>query len=316
MKALDFARKHLFEPLGSLDVEWLRSPQGIDAGYGDMWLKPHDMAKIGWLYLNMGQWDNTQIVPSAWVELATRGHIDSKPFDKYGYHWWVDSAGYYMSVGLRGQRIFVVPEKNLVAVFTGSNGRAQVPKNILDFYIIPAASSPGPLPPNTQEQARLDEFVNSAAKAFGFTWTSENEGMAKDGVFTRTTSPAFRFEYPLGSRKKAIRYPGQVMRMRTPGNILFSAYVVDIPDDMKIEDFGPKIYAQKLENYGSNIKVISNKEIVLKCGTKAYRTDIIWLWNNKVWMTDFVVSVYKNDKCVYLSAGTWKYHDKLLPINF
>jgi hypothetical protein len=38
------------------------------------------------------------------------------------------------------------------------------------------------------------------------------------------------------------------MRMRTPGNILFPAYVVDIPDSMKIEDFGPKFYAQNLEN--------------------------------------------------------------------
>ena len=104
------------------------------------------------------------------------------------------------------------------------------------------------------------------------------------------------------------------MRMRTPGNILFSAYVVDIPDSMKIEDFGPKFYAQNLENYGSNIKVISNKEIVLKCGTKAYRTDITWLRNNTIWMTDFIVSVYKDGKCIYLLAETWKYHDKLEPI--
>jgi CubicO group peptidase (beta-lactamase class C family) len=314
MKTLDFARKHLFEPLGILDVEWERSPQGIDAGYGEMWLKPHDMAKIGWLYLNRGRWNNKQIVPSAWVEVSTKGHIDATLYDNYGYQWWVDSTGYYMAVGFRGQRIFVVPEKNLVAVFTGSGGRGQVLKNMLDFYIIPAAASPDSLPSNGKEQVRLDALVNSVAKAIGFTWTSENEGIAKDGVFKRTASPGFKFEYPLGSRKEAILYRGQVMRMRTPGNILFSAYVVDIPDGMKIEDFGPKFYAQNLENYSSNIKVISNKEIVLKCNTKAYRTDITWLWNNYIWMTDFVVSVYKDGKCVYLLAETWKYHDKLEPI--
>jgi hypothetical protein len=84
---------------------------------------------------------------------------------------------------------------------------------------------------------------------------------------------------------------------------------------MKIEDIGPKFHAQNLENYyNSNIKVISNKEITLKCGTKAYRTDITWLWYNTVWMTDFIVSVYKDGKCIYLSAETWKYHDKLEPI--
>jgi hypothetical protein len=138
--------------------------------------------------------------------------------------------------------------------------------------------------------------------------------MAKDGVFKRTASPAFKFEYPLGSKKEAIHYPGQVMRMKTLEGVLFSAYVVDIPGGMKIEDFGPKSYAQDLENYGSNIKVISNKEVVLKCGTKAYRTDITWLWNNAVRMTDFLVSVYKDGKCIFLLAETWKYHDNLEPI--
>jgi CubicO group peptidase (beta-lactamase class C family) len=311
MKTLDFARKHLFEPLGILEIEWLRSPQGIDAGYGDMWLKPHDMAKIGWLYLNMGRWDNTQMVTSAWVEISTRAHIDAKPYDKYGYHWWVDSAGYYLAAGYRGQRIFVVPDKNIVAVFTGSDERGQVSKKLLDSYIIPAVSSADALPSNTEGQARLDALVNRVAEAKAYTWTSENEGIAKDGVFKRTASPAFKFEYPVGSRKEANRYRGQVMGMRTPGNIFFSAYVVDIPDGMKIEEFVPKFYAQNLKNYGSNIKVISNIEIVLKCGTKAYRTDIRWLRNNNIWMSDFIVSVYKDGKCIYLIAETWKYRDKL-----
>jgi hypothetical protein len=219
-----------------------------------------------------------------------------------------------MAAGHRGQRIFVVPDKNIVAVFTGSDGKGQVSKKLLDSYIIPSVSSSDSLPSNTEEQVRLDALVNRVAKAKAYTWTSENEGIAKDGVFKRTASPAFKFEYPLGSRKEAILNRGQVMRMSTPGNILFSAYVVDIPDSMKIEDFGPKFYAQNLENYGSNIKVISNKEIVLKCGTKAYRTDIRWLRNNTIWLTDFVVSAHKDGKCIYILAETWKYHDKLAPI--
>ncbi len=37
MKTLDFAGKHLFEPLGIIDVEWATSPQGIDTGYGERW---------------------------------------------------------------------------------------------------------------------------------------------------------------------------------------------------------------------------------------------------------------------------------------
>jgi CubicO group peptidase (beta-lactamase class C family) len=316
MNTLDFARKHLFGPLGIVDVGWATSPRGVDIGYGEMWLKPHDMAKFGWLFLNKGRWGNKQIVPSAWVEVFTRAHIDATLFDQYGYQWWVDSAGYYMAVGYKGQRIFVVPEKNIVVVFTSdqTEWKGLILKNLLDFYIIPAASSPGSLPPKEKEQARLDALVNSAAKAIGFTWTSENEGVAKDGVFKRIVSPSFKFEYPTGSKKAAIKHSGEVMRMKTPGNDLFSASVVDIPEGIKLEDFGPKHYIQKFDNYDKNVKVISNKEITLKGGTKAYRTDFTWMWNNYVPETTFLMSAYKDGKCIFLWVDTWKYHDKVEPI--
>ena len=316
VKTLDFARTHLFEPLLITDIGWATSPQGVDIGYGEMWLRPHDMAKFGWLFLNKGRWGNKQILPSAWVKVSTRGHIDATPFDHYGYQWWVDSAGYYMAVGYKGQRIFVVPEKNMVAVFTGdlTGTDSLISKNLLDSYIIPAASSSDSLAPNTEKQARLDAMVKNVAKSIGFTWASEKEGMAKDGVFKRTASPAFQFEYPFGSRKAAIEYPGQIMRMRTPGDIFFSASVSDTPEGTKIEDFGPKFYASELENAGSNIKVISNNEITLKCNTKAYRTDIKWLWNNSLPITTSLVSAYKDGKIIFVCAHPWKNNDKTEPI--
>jgi len=83
---------------------------------------------------------------------------------------------------------------------------------------------------------------------------------------------------------------------------------------MKLEDCGPKFYAQGLESVGSNIKVISNKEITLKCGTKAYRTDITWLWNNSLPITTFLVSAYKDGKFIFLSTHPWKNHNKVKPI--
>lgn len=52
MRALDFARTHLFGPLGITEGQWRTSPQDVNIGWSDMWLTPYDMAKIGWLYLN------------------------------------------------------------------------------------------------------------------------------------------------------------------------------------------------------------------------------------------------------------------------
>ena len=89
--------------------------------------------------------------------------------------------------------------------------------------------------------------------------------------------------------------------MVTPADVAFSASVMDIPDGVHLKDFGPSVYALELEKHGSDIKVISNREIKLKCGTKAYRTDIVWLWNSKFKMTSVVVSAYKGDACVFLA---------------
>jgi len=318
IKTLDFAREHLFDPLGITDIRWATSPQGVDIGYSEMWLTPHDMARFGWLYLNKGRWGNQRILPSAWVETSTRGHIPATIFDHYGYQWWVDSAGYYMAVGYKGQRIFVVPEKNMVAVFTGDlTGRESlISKKLLDAYIIPAASSSNSLALNPKEKARLDSLVNSVATApaAGITWVSEDAGAAQDGVFKRTASPGFKFEYPPGSKKSAIKAAGQIMRMKTPGDVFFSASVFDIPEGMKLEDFGANGYAPQLKGIGSNIKVISNEEIRLKCGTKAYRTNITWLLNDTLPTTTLLVSAYKDGKIIFVCAHPWENHYRAEPI--
>jgi CubicO group peptidase (beta-lactamase class C family) len=145
-------------------LEWIDGDES-QWELGAMWLKPHDMAKIGWLYLNKGSWGQKQIVPAAWVEASTRGHIAANPGDQYGYHWWVKNDGNYAAVGYRGQFIFVERGKNMVVVFTGDlpGGTFFIPIEFGQKFIIPAAVSSKSLPPDTQEKARLDNLVKSVA---------------------------------------------------------------------------------------------------------------------------------------------------------
>lgn len=306
MTAMDFARQYLFGPLGIEDVKWRVSPQGINTGWGGMCLKPHDMAKIGWLYLNKGQWEGKQIVSEEWVEASTRGHIRATLFDHYGYQWWIDSAGYYMAVGLEGQYIFVVPQKDMVAVFTSNlpPNRFYVPKKLLDTYIIPAATSSEPLPNNTSEKVRLDSLLDRYAEGptQGVVWRSERDGVAKDGVFERTAPPTVKFEYPRGSRKEDIKYPNQIMGIKTPEGDIISVFVDDIPQGMKLVDIGPKGYVPLLQNVGTDIQVTSNKEITLKDGNNAYRTDIEWMFQGSYLLNTIVVSAFKDGKWVFLTA--------------
>jgi CubicO group peptidase (beta-lactamase class C family) len=100
MTALDFARQSLFEPLGIRDVVWPADPQGVTHGWGDLYLHPHDMAKLGYLWLNHGQWEGRQIVSRAWVEDSVKVQMRTGGDDDYGYGWWVTGKeGEHAAIG-------------------------------------------------------------------------------------------------------------------------------------------------------------------------------------------------------------------------
>ncbi len=161
MSANEFAVEHLFSPLGISDVDWSSSTQGISVGYSELRMRPQDMAKIGLLYLNEGRWDGEQIVPSEWVVSSTSHFIPATLEDGYGYQWWVDDSGMYLALGYRGQFIFVIPEKEMVVVFTSSleDNDFYVPQTLLNEFIIPAAVTSSTLPDNPKGVALLESLI-------------------------------------------------------------------------------------------------------------------------------------------------------------
>ncbi len=119
MSAAAYAKEKLFKPLGITDYEWDVDPQGRNWGYANLKLQPIDMAKIGYLYLKSGVWEEKQVVPSNWVQEATKHRLDANLLDGYGYQWWIDDDGWYTALGYKGQFIMVFPKHNMVAVLTG-----------------------------------------------------------------------------------------------------------------------------------------------------------------------------------------------------
>lgn len=123
---LNFAKQHLFEPLGIQSAYWHQDPQGYYIGGFGLGLSARDLAKFGFLYLNNGYWNGQSIVSESWVEESTNQQIQafSHPiYGKfgYGYHWWVrkvDGCSSFRAWGRRGQFIAVVPELDLVIVVT------------------------------------------------------------------------------------------------------------------------------------------------------------------------------------------------------
>ena len=117
---LEFANEHLFGPLGFSDVSWDQDPQGIYIGGCDLYLLPIDMTKFGYLYLNNGTWNGTQIITKEWVQDATNA-ISDTPWGSYGYLWWVrPEINSYFGMGNLGQLIGIIPEYDIVVTFTST----------------------------------------------------------------------------------------------------------------------------------------------------------------------------------------------------
>jgi CubicO group peptidase (beta-lactamase class C family) len=163
----EYARQKLFDPLGISNVSWAADPQGVTLGSTGLMLRSPDMAKLGYLYLHHGRWNETQVVPEEWVSASTGKQIETKGLmnaaedDGYGYLWWNDSWGGYSAHGFGGQYIFVFPAQDMVAVFTSGlpDSIFPVPNQLVKSYLLPAAQSTEPLPANPVAFRALDTQI-------------------------------------------------------------------------------------------------------------------------------------------------------------
>jgi len=117
----DFAEEFLFDKIGIDYFTWWRVPASGQYGCGGgLSLKPRDMARFGYLYINNGTWNGTQVVSSEWVNVSTPPQYDTGGWYTYGYTWWsIPGNSFYAATGHYEQKIFVLPEQDIVVVFTG-----------------------------------------------------------------------------------------------------------------------------------------------------------------------------------------------------
>jgi CubicO group peptidase (beta-lactamase class C family) len=147
-----FAREALFDPLGITDLEWVRMPNREVAAASGLRLRPRDLAKLGQLMLQKGQWQGRQIVPAAWIEQSTTPQIEAIDFMFYGYQWWLGRSlidkrdvPWTAGLGLGGQRLFVVPALDLVVVINAGYYTSPVqrwlPWAIFRKYVVRSAGA-------------------------------------------------------------------------------------------------------------------------------------------------------------------------------
>ena len=101
------------------------------AGQGNLYITTRDEAAIGHLFLQNGRWRNQQLVNANWVrdsfsDIVPISAVD--PYaDFYGYMWYTRAepvegrpVPVHFASGNGGNKIYVVPSKDMVVAITSS----------------------------------------------------------------------------------------------------------------------------------------------------------------------------------------------------
>ena len=138
----DALRDDLAIPIGMQDFNRERQkkdekPERSQYPSYPMWLSARDMARLGYLMLREGQWQDRRLIPAEWVRRSTKvvtpiaemhpASMQSGPFG-FGYMWWVWDGpfasglyqGAYTASGAHGQWISVLPALDMVVVHVAS----------------------------------------------------------------------------------------------------------------------------------------------------------------------------------------------------
>lgn len=144
----EFAEQYLFTPMNMTNLSWGHTSQKeVIASGKRLNMTTRDMAKIGQLVLNKGKWQGKQIVSKKWIEESTSEKTQITGV-AYSYLWWnlsftVNGSPIQaiMATGNGGQYIMILPEMDVIAVFTGGAYNSQadkLPFAIMQRVLLPA----------------------------------------------------------------------------------------------------------------------------------------------------------------------------------
>ena len=133
----NYIRTRLYEPLGMTTAVIEPDASGTYVGSSYMYASPRDWAKFGILYLNNGNWKGEQLLPENWAEYVSTA-TPNAPTAEYGAHFWRNGNSYvedqyvyypdapsdlYSANGFEGQRVFIIPSKDMVIVRLGQTAK-------------------------------------------------------------------------------------------------------------------------------------------------------------------------------------------------
>ena len=109
------------------------------------WSDTRSMARFGLLISENGRWENTQIIPSTFLNAAT--NTSQNINEAYGYLWWLNGKSsyhlpqsqgtfdgslipnaptdMYAALGKNDQKLYIIPSKDLVIIRMGDSAEEE-----------------------------------------------------------------------------------------------------------------------------------------------------------------------------------------------
>ncbi len=128
--------------------------------------------------------------------------------------------------------------------------------------------------------------------------------------------PSFTIAFPSGTTKTPSNTSDVVFAATTADGVAFQATVADITPGLSLEKVAHS-YGENLisSGIGSDLKVTVNREITLKDGTTAYRSEIQWFYApSSVRLITQMVSAYRDNKLVSITAHPLAAPERIYPI--
>ncbi|MCX6306229.1 MAG: serine hydrolase [Bacteroidetes bacterium] len=120
-----YTHTRFFDKTGMPDAIFETDPSGTLVGSSYIYATARDYARFGLLYLWDGMFNGERILPEGWAGYTTTpaSHSDGN----YGAFFWLNKGKHYPSApadmyycnGHEGQRIFIIPSRDLVVVILG-----------------------------------------------------------------------------------------------------------------------------------------------------------------------------------------------------
>ena len=104
-------QRRLLQPMHFGETAWSRCPKGHPIGATGLYAQAQDVVKLGWLYLNGGEWEGRQLLSREWTGLVLERGYELQPME----NGWIAKGGMY------GQIVALHPQLRAAVAWHGFN---------------------------------------------------------------------------------------------------------------------------------------------------------------------------------------------------